>query len=56
MNRGLVKKGSARMITVWIPVSLFPYIERALEIEDTDRSKFIRNAIREKIQRVKEAA
>ena len=39
------------MITVWVPHPLIPLIDLGLEKLDTDRSKFIRNAIREKLDR-----
>jgi metal-responsive CopG/Arc/MetJ family transcriptional regulator len=52
MKRGIVKKSEARLVNIWLPLELIPAIDLALEIEDTDRSKFIRNAIREKIARV----
>jgi len=38
-------------MTVWVPRDYFPYIERGVRKEDTDRSKFVRAAIREKLAR-----
>ena len=49
MKRGSVRKAESRMITVWVPRSLIPIIDQGLAKLDTDRSKFIRNAIREKL-------
>lgn len=58
MKRGSVTKEQARLINVWIPTNLLPPIDRAVDKLDTDRSKFIRLAIREKLSRhgVEEAA
>lgn len=53
MNRGAVKKTEARMINVWMPTALLPLIDECVVTLDIDRSKFIRSAIREKIQREK---
>lgn len=50
MKRGAVKKESSRLVNVWIPEELFPLIDLGVHIEDTDRSKFVRRAIREKLQ------
>lgn len=52
MKRGSISKSRSRLINLWIPNPLLPLIDQAVEIEDTDRSKFIRNAIREKIDRI----
>jgi hypothetical protein len=52
MKRGMVSKSRARLINIWLPLELVPEIDRAIQVEDSDRSKFIRNAIREKISRV----
>lgn len=59
MKRGAVIKSESRLITLWVPTPLIPLIERGVHKVDSDRSKFIRNAIREKLLRhgiaVKEA-
>lgn len=48
------------MINLWVPKDLFPTLDKAVRIADSDRSKFVRQAIREKIDRAisrsKEAA
>lgn len=49
MNRGAIKKSESRMLTVWVPEPLLPLIDQGVRKLDTDRSKFIRNAIREKL-------
>lgn len=52
MKRGAVTKHEAKLINVWIPDQMLPLIDRAVEKEDTDRAKFIRGAIREKLARL----
>ena len=39
------------MLTIWVPELLIPKIDAGVRICDSDRSKFIRNAIREKLAR-----
>jgi metal-responsive CopG/Arc/MetJ family transcriptional regulator len=51
MKRGAVKKTESKMVNVWLPNQLLPVIDRAVQVEDSDRSKFIRAAIREKLAR-----
>jgi metal-responsive CopG/Arc/MetJ family transcriptional regulator len=51
MKRGAVKKQTSKMITVWVPEVLIPSLDRGVAQEDSDRSKFVRNAIREKLTR-----
>jgi metal-responsive CopG/Arc/MetJ family transcriptional regulator len=50
MKRGITKAEST-LLTVWVPRAYFPIIERAVRKTDTDRSKFVRAAIREKLAR-----
>ena len=49
MIRGAVKKEKARLLNVWVPLDLFPYIDEGVRLEDSDRSKFVRGAIRQKL-------
>ena len=60
MKRGAVNKRDSKMLTVWVPEELFPYIDVGVALCDSDRSKFVRTAIREKLERhgvaIKEAA
>ena len=49
MKYGRVKKESSRLITVWIPLDELPLLDMAVHREDSDRSKYIRQAIREKM-------
>ena len=51
MKRGTIKKADSRLLTVWIPESLEGPLEQGVAKEDSDKSKFVRNAIREKLAR-----
>jgi len=55
MKRATTKRNS-KMVNVWLPESLIAVIDTAVVEQDTDRSKFIRQAIREKTARVLPAA
>lgn len=52
MKRGAIQKQTSRLLTLWVPEALFPVLDQGVQLEDSDRSKFIRNAIREKCQRI----
>lgn len=52
MTRGSVTKDESKLLTVWVPTELFPLLDDGVKIEDSDRSKFVRNAIREKLARM----
>jgi metal-responsive CopG/Arc/MetJ family transcriptional regulator len=45
------KTPEGRLLTVWMSKSLLPSLDEGVKKEDSDRSKFIRNAIREKLAR-----
>lgn len=51
MKRGSITKEEAHMITLWVPKTLVPQLDEGVRLEDSDRSKFIRSAIREKLTR-----
>jgi metal-responsive CopG/Arc/MetJ family transcriptional regulator len=51
MKRGAVQKKRARAVMVWFPIPLLAGVDSAVQIVDTDRSKFIRQAVREKVNR-----
>jgi len=51
MNRGAVKAAESEFVAAWIPKSLVREIDAAVQRLDTDRSKFLRAAAREKISR-----
>jgi metal-responsive CopG/Arc/MetJ family transcriptional regulator len=53
MRRAASKKSESRLINVYFPVVSLPLIDAAVVTEDTDRSKFIRKAVREKLERMK---
>jgi metal-responsive CopG/Arc/MetJ family transcriptional regulator len=46
-----ITKANSKPVLVHLPKTLFPDLARALAKLDTDRSKFIRAAIREKLER-----
>lgn len=50
--RGSVKKESAVPVTLWVPRSWLAPIDQAVREEDSDKSKFVRNAIKEKLARI----
>jgi metal-responsive CopG/Arc/MetJ family transcriptional regulator len=49
MKRGAVSKSQCKLVGIWFPLELLPVIDDAVQREDTDRSKFVRNAVREKL-------
>jgi len=49
MKRGRVTKDTSKLVNVWIPDDLVVGIDEAAAEEDLDRSKFIRRAVREKL-------
>jgi metal-responsive CopG/Arc/MetJ family transcriptional regulator len=51
MKRGSGKKPKGRLLAVWVPGKLMPHLDQGARREDSDRSKFVRNAIREKLAR-----
>ena len=51
MKRGSGKKPKGKLLSVWVPEKLMPGLDQGAKKEDSDRSKFIRNAIREKLAR-----
>ncbi len=51
MKRGSVTKERAKLVNLWVPHSLLPALAAAVIKLDTDRSKFIRVAMREKLVR-----
>lgn len=51
MQRGAVKKTKSKMLTTWVPKDLIGLLDKGVVKLDTDRAKFIRSAIREKLSR-----
>ena len=50
-SKGRTKKDECRLINFYLPENLLPLLDRGVRMEDLDRSKFIRSAIREKLER-----
>jgi metal-responsive CopG/Arc/MetJ family transcriptional regulator len=51
MKRGSGKRPKGKLLAVWVPEQLMPRLDQGAKKEDSDRSKFVRNAIREKLAR-----
>lgn len=51
MKRGAITKETSRLIHIWIPKALIPSIDQGVKKHDVDRSKYIRQAVREKLNR-----
>lgn len=49
--RGAVHREGSTLITAWVPRTLADRIAAAVEAADTDRSKFVRRAIRQELDR-----
>jgi metal-responsive CopG/Arc/MetJ family transcriptional regulator len=49
MKRGSVNTRDSEMVALWVPRPLVLALDRAVHVEDTDRSKFIRRAVRRRI-------
>ncbi len=58
MKSGTLLKAEKELVTLWLPKRLALALNAVVERQDTDRSKFVRAAVREKLQRlgIKEAA
>jgi len=52
MKRGSVDTKKSELVALWIPHPLLIALDRAVEVEDSDRSKFIRRALRNHITQV----
>lgn len=52
MKRGSIQHKNAKLLGAWLPDALVAALDRAVEEKDTDRSKFVRAAIREKLARI----
>jgi len=49
MKRGTTKKTESGMVALWVPRPLLAAIDAAITREDSDRSKFIRRAVRARL-------
>jgi hypothetical protein len=56
LKRGSVRKADCVFIGAWVPVPMSEAVNDAIILLDSDRSKFLRIALEEKMQRVKEVA
>jgi metal-responsive CopG/Arc/MetJ family transcriptional regulator len=50
-QRGAVKKATSKFLGVWLPDNVVEILDQAIVRQDSDRSKFVRTAIKEKLQR-----
>jgi len=51
-HRGALSKSSSKAVLVYFPKHQMPLIDEAVNITDTDRSKFIRGAVRQALDRL----
>ena len=51
MSRGKKKNSENLLIALWIPRALIVALDKGVQKTDSDRSKFIRSALREKLAR-----
>lgn len=52
MKRGAIKANhESQFVGAWVPEAMLALVDRAVDTTDTDRSKFIRAAIKEKLGR-----
>lgn len=56
MKRGAINTAQAEFIGLWVPKEMIRMIDRGVKIADSDRSKFVRAAIRDKLKRPEPAA
>ena len=56
MKRGAVSSENSEMLAAWVPRELVKQLDSAVRMLDTDRSKFLRSAIREHLARLTPAA
>lgn len=49
MKRGAINKKRDHLVAFWLPEGVLPLIDAEVQRRDSDRSKFIREAIREKL-------
>jgi metal-responsive CopG/Arc/MetJ family transcriptional regulator len=56
MKRGAIRKRRAKFLGAWIPNELLALLDEAVEGGDTDRSKFVRRALKEKVAKTPASA
>jgi hypothetical protein len=52
MKRGAISKKGSRLVPVWMPIEMIAALDEVVGIEDSDRAKEIRKAVREKLGRL----
>lgn len=57
ISRGAVSKDkrSSKAVLIYFPHQMIPLIDQAIQITDSDRSKFIRNAVRRELRALQAA-
>lgn len=50
-RRGAIKKETSKFLGVWLPDNIVTTLDEAIVRADSDRSKFVRSAIKEKLAR-----
>jgi metal-responsive CopG/Arc/MetJ family transcriptional regulator len=50
MKRGAVSKKTSVIVAVWVPELLLRALDKAVVLQDSDRSKLIRRALRKEVQ------
>lgn len=56
MKRGATTRAECVFVGAWVPTGIVEALDQAVKSTDSDRSKIIRDALRDKIAGVKEAA
>ena len=49
MQRGAVRKEGSVFVGAWLPIALVQSLDRAVTQNDSDRSKILREALKEKV-------
>ena len=50
MKRGAVRNADAVFVGAWLPTNLVEALDKAVTKQDSDRSKILREALRDKIR------
>jgi metal-responsive CopG/Arc/MetJ family transcriptional regulator len=54
-KRGALTKDDSKAVLIYFPKDLIPLIDRAVQLTDSDRSKFIRASVRDRLHRLRVA-
>jgi len=54
-KRKVSRQKKEHLVAIWLPPELLERIDRVVAADDTDRSKFIRSVIREKLANIDNA-